>query len=130
MNRIIFVLLVALSISHTYALAGYESSDFVQGEITLTDGTVINCYIEYHLPGVMQNGITYLNEPEYELLKKGERVKNKFYNKLKVKQVDKISLSNGRKFKTVKFADLTAVGAEALPKLYLFETFIFLCPPF
>ncbi|MCG8699275.1 MAG: hypothetical protein MI922_14565, partial [Bacteroidales bacterium] len=120
MNRIIFVLLVALSISHTYALAGYESSDFVQGEITLTDGTVINCYIEYHLPGVMQNGITYLNEPEYELLKKGERVKNKFYNKLKVKQVDKISLSNGRKFKTVKFADLTAVGAEALPKLYLF----------
>lgn len=120
-NRILLVLLFSVSIYYTDVLAVYSSKDFVKGDITLANGKVINCYIEYHFPGVMQNGVTYLDETEYQLLKNGKKVKKKLFNKLSPKKIKEIKLSNGRKFKTVKFSDLTAVGLGTIPKLYILE---------
>ncbi len=121
MKRFLLVLLFTVCIYYTDVFSVFNSSNFVKGDITLANGKVINCYIEYHLAGVMQNGVTYINEPEYQLLKTGAKVKKKFFHKLKPKDVKEIQLDNGRRFKTIKYSDLTAVKLATIPRFYIFE---------
>ncbi len=101
-------------------------TDFVSGNVTLNDGAEMKCFIEYYevSPGILQKGIKYLPEDIYQKLINGEKVKCKQMEKLAPKEIQSISLSNGKHFKTVNYADLTAVGAGTIPKKCIYQVIL------
>lgn len=103
-----------------------SAGDYVKGEVILLSGETINCFINYEpiSPGIIQSGFKYLENEKYQILKNGGKIKGKEILKLKPKEVEKVILDNGKTFKKVTYADLTAVGPASIPKSYLYEVLV------
>jgi hypothetical protein len=101
-------------------------SDYVKGEITLATGEVLTTHINYDLvtPGILQGGVKYVTDDIYKILEAGEKIKGKDILELDPKEITRVSLENGKKYKTVTYADLTAVGAASIPKKCIYEILV------
>lgn len=119
----IFILNISLIM---FVNAQRNVSDYVKGEITLSTGEVVSCYVEYDLvaPGILQGGVNYITEATYKILADGGKIKGKDIVKLDPKEITSVSLENGKKFKTVTYADLSAVGTATIPKKWIFEVLV------
>ena len=102
-------------------------ADYFKGTITLKNGKTKEAYIfiDNCNPHLFQSGLRTISEKSYKKYKKGKRIKKKVIEKYKVKQIASFKLENGREFKQVRYADLSATTKVGmLPKRFLFEVVV------
>lgn len=119
-NIISYSILLLVFLTTSAGLA--QKNNFEKGSIILSKKKSIDAYIliDFTQPQNFQKQITYLEPKGYEKFKGGTKLK-KVQETLKSKDILGFELEDGRKFKSVKYMDLTKKGMGMMPKKFCLE---------
>lgn len=120
-------LLIALFTFSTIYINGQNLADnYVKGSIYLNDGQVIEAYLFFDIlyPEQFQKSVSYINEATYQNLVATDKLKTKEVEEVKAKDAKYFQLADGRKFVSLKYADLNSAGAGSIPTYYFFEELV------
>ena len=118
-----FVLLTILSVSAQIKYGQDSLQNQTEAFLTLEDSeSPKRIYIRSYVwtPWEFQKEFLYIDADYYdELIANDEKVKGKYFDKVKSKEASKLSLFNGEEFVQMTYADLTELGMASLPQKYL-----------
>ncbi|MCG8476989.1 MAG: hypothetical protein MI784_16100 [Cytophagales bacterium] len=123
----LFLLVCVFCYSLSYSQENYRDNlidYFHEGVIYLENGEEIKgkILIDELFPNCFRNMIYYINTPEEEdFIIRKNKLKKKFYKKIKPKKVLYMTIENERKFVSIKYADLTQLGLNSIPARRMFE---------
>jgi hypothetical protein len=102
------------------------ADNYLKGSIYLNDGQVIEGYLYFNIlnPDQFQKTVSYITEVIYQSVKATDKLRSKDIQEVKAKDAKYFQLADGRKFVTMKFADMSAAGAASIPSYYFFEEIV------
>lgn len=107
--------------------AQQSCASYYKADVTFKKGKTKELYvwIDYCQPHRFQQGsIVTINEKVFKKYQKGKKVKKKSRESIKIKNLEGLTLEDGREFRMVKYVDLAATTKIGmLPKRFLLEVF-------
>lgn len=96
---------------------------YQKGNLLFKKGKTKTAYIQinFEFPQRFQQNITYITPKDYEKYQKTGKLKGSMKHKLNPKDVLGYTLDNGKKFTTVRYADLTGRAIKMIPKRMCLE---------
>ena len=109
-----------------YANSQKLADKYIKGSIYLNNGTVIQGYIFFDLLNVesFQKSVSYFTDSIYETVKATDKLRLKNVEDVKPKEAKYFELADGKKFISLKYADMTAAGAGSIPSYHFFQEIV------
>lgn len=106
---------------------GDSSARYTEATISFEEGKTQRVYVWAYIfePESFQTKFHYIDADQYEELKaNGDKIKGKYLEKAKAKDIKQIELWNGEVFVNRKYADLSELGMGSIPKQYLIHQIV------